>query len=184
MQVLRHVGAHARAEARRPSRSLRASVVVHRHEAGAPGFEPGITGPKPVALPLGHAPEPGHLASLSRRVHRVREPGPRPSAESSRGCAVCGLERLEEAVDGRPGAADVGAERAERSGARRRAARRRGRSAGAREVARALDPASASTRGRRAAPRSRPRPTARRRRGRRPRSTPSSAPSGRARSTT
>ena len=26
-------------------------------EAGAPGFEPGITGPKPVALPLGHAPE-------------------------------------------------------------------------------------------------------------------------------
>ncbi len=24
--------------------------------AGAPGFEPGITGPKPVALPLGHAP--------------------------------------------------------------------------------------------------------------------------------
>jgi hypothetical protein len=25
--------------------------------AGAPGFEPGITGPKPVALPLGHAPE-------------------------------------------------------------------------------------------------------------------------------
>ena len=27
--------------------------------AGAPGFEPGITGPKPVALPLGHAPEHG-----------------------------------------------------------------------------------------------------------------------------
>src|SRR5262245_14664636 len=26
--------------------------------AGAPGFEPGITGPKPVALPLGHAPMP------------------------------------------------------------------------------------------------------------------------------
>src|SRR5918995_609014 len=24
--------------------------------AGAPGFEPGITGPKPVALPLGYAP--------------------------------------------------------------------------------------------------------------------------------
>ena len=27
--------------------------------AGAPGFEPGITGPKPVALPLGHAPSRG-----------------------------------------------------------------------------------------------------------------------------
>src|SRR4029450_12236449 len=25
--------------------------------AGAPGFEPGITGPKPVALPLGYAPK-------------------------------------------------------------------------------------------------------------------------------
>jgi hypothetical protein len=27
--------------------------------AGAPGFEPGITGPKPVALPLGYAPMVG-----------------------------------------------------------------------------------------------------------------------------
>ena len=36
-------------------------------EAGAPGFEPGITGPKPVALPLGHAPLRGaHLASHGR----------------------------------------------------------------------------------------------------------------------
>ena len=25
--------------------------------AGAPGFEPGITGSKPVALPLGYAPK-------------------------------------------------------------------------------------------------------------------------------
>ena len=25
-------------------------------EAGAPGFEPGIAGPKPAALPLGYAP--------------------------------------------------------------------------------------------------------------------------------
>src|SRR4051794_31957204 len=29
--------------------------------AGAPGFEPGITGPKPVALPLGHAPSRGRM---------------------------------------------------------------------------------------------------------------------------
>src|SRR5207244_9215657 len=28
-------------------------------KAGAPGFEPGIAGPKPAALPLGYAPELG-----------------------------------------------------------------------------------------------------------------------------
>jgi hypothetical protein len=28
-----------------------------RAMAGAPGFEPGIAGPKPAALPLGYAPE-------------------------------------------------------------------------------------------------------------------------------
>ncbi len=30
--------------------------INERKGLGAPGFEPGITGPKPVALPLGHAP--------------------------------------------------------------------------------------------------------------------------------
>ena len=40
--------------------SLRDSVTVGTL-AGAPGFEPGITGPKPVALPLGHAPRLGKL---------------------------------------------------------------------------------------------------------------------------
>ena len=39
-------------------------MAVDREVAGAPGFEPGITGPKPVALPLGHAP--------SRRVEVYR----------------------------------------------------------------------------------------------------------------
>ena len=44
-----------------PARIRQASdAICHREgreaEAGAPGFEPGITGPKPVALPLGHAP--------------------------------------------------------------------------------------------------------------------------------
>src|SRR5205085_11208950 len=43
--------------------------------AGAPGFEPGITGPKPVALPLGHAPSgPRSLAAVGEdeeeRDHR------------------------------------------------------------------------------------------------------------------
>src|SRR6478752_7155134 len=37
--------------------------------AGAPGFEPGITGPKPVALPLGHAPSgPGILATVEEEI--------------------------------------------------------------------------------------------------------------------
>src|SRR5436305_2719827 len=40
--------------------------------AGAPGFEPGITGPKPVALPLGHAP-PGAPAGPREYTH----PAPR-----------------------------------------------------------------------------------------------------------
>ena len=33
--------------------------------AGAPGFEPGITGPKPVALPLGHAPIASEICPAS-----------------------------------------------------------------------------------------------------------------------
>ena len=32
------------------------SIFAYDENAGAPGFEPGITGPKPVALPLGYAP--------------------------------------------------------------------------------------------------------------------------------
>src|ERR1041384_6992669 len=33
-----------------------ATGVVMEEMAGAPGFEPGIAGPKPAALPLGYAP--------------------------------------------------------------------------------------------------------------------------------
>src|SRR5487761_993952 len=36
--------------------AARSSAMCQLKMAGAPGFEPGITGPKPVALPLGHAP--------------------------------------------------------------------------------------------------------------------------------
>src|SRR5207237_8497061 len=32
-------------------------LVTGSQMAGAPGFEPGIAGPKPAALPLGYAPE-------------------------------------------------------------------------------------------------------------------------------
>ena len=38
----------------RPGRPRRHRFCIEL--AGAPGFEPGITGPKPNALPLGHAP--------------------------------------------------------------------------------------------------------------------------------
>ena len=43
--------------------------------AGAPGFEPGIAGPKPAALPLGYAP--------LRREYR-RGPGPRRAPRACR----------------------------------------------------------------------------------------------------
>jgi hypothetical protein len=48
------------------SRSITKSV------AGAPGFEPGITRPKPVALPLGHAPSRFFGSRpLARRANRL-----------------------------------------------------------------------------------------------------------------
>src|SRR5699024_7383069 len=31
-------------------------LILNIKEAGLPGFEPGLTGPKPVALPLGYSP--------------------------------------------------------------------------------------------------------------------------------
>ena len=51
--------------------------------AGAPGFEPGITGPKPVALPLGHAPSSG-TAESSRPVRPTAQVAPRAYRRSRR----------------------------------------------------------------------------------------------------
>jgi hypothetical protein len=59
-----------------------------RAKAGAPGFEPGVAGPKPAALPLGYAPKAalshgdspaGAIASRpsSRPDPSFREPGGR-----------------------------------------------------------------------------------------------------------
>ena len=52
----------------------RRSVSCHREigtcVAGAQGFEPGITGPKPVALPLGHAPSSAAAAASSYSLAR------------------------------------------------------------------------------------------------------------------
>ena len=45
-----------RREIRLPSKRHKIVLYQVLSVAGAPGFEPGITGPKPVALPLGHAP--------------------------------------------------------------------------------------------------------------------------------
>ena len=51
--------------------------------AGAPGFEPGITGPKPVALPLGHAPV-NRDAECTRTARSTREiSGGRAAARSA-----------------------------------------------------------------------------------------------------
>ena len=49
--------------------------------AGAPGFEPGITGPKPVALPLGHAPEQGRQSTRRPRAVRGLPPVEEERAE-------------------------------------------------------------------------------------------------------
>ena len=75
VQVLRHIRAHARAEAgRHHDRAERPLSPFDDTEAGAPGFEPGITGPKPVALPLGHAPE------RASSCHSREIGSPRPDA--------------------------------------------------------------------------------------------------------
>ena len=58
--------------------------------AGALGFEPRITGPKPVALPLGHAPiacRPSR-ALRSGRYHREKGGAPQPDRRRSRGPGV------------------------------------------------------------------------------------------------
>ena len=77
VQVLRRRGLHPRAE----TRGHHDSSEV-RHEAGAPGFEPGITGPKPAALPLGYAPSSGRYCTVGgrRRLWRSRTARPAPQA--------------------------------------------------------------------------------------------------------
>ena len=100
MEVLRCGRAHARAEPGRHDDSSEREFGHGASMAGAPGFEPGITGPKPVALPLGHAPERAHLAGVAgaagRPTGRAIQHG-RPRRRRSR---CLGFPRLlEEAVD-------------------------------------------------------------------------------------
>src|SRR5262249_44310952 len=61
MQVLRRRGLHPRAETRGHDDGGEVS-----HGTGAPGFEAGIAGPKPAALPLGYAPPLGRVSPNSR----------------------------------------------------------------------------------------------------------------------
>src|SRR5581483_4279987 len=68
VQVLRRRAAHARAEAAGHHDCCELVRHVGQEKmAGAPGFEPGITGPKPVALPLGHAPGRRQFYRRSRK---------------------------------------------------------------------------------------------------------------------
>ena len=94
-----------------PSRRLRVSSVSRVDLAGAPGFEPGITGPKPVALPLGHAP--------SKRDAECSRPGCRqspPAYASGRATDRCEIH-----------VASTSSDQARGDGARRVAGSRRGR---------------------------------------------------------
>ena len=62
--MLRPVGAHPRAEARRHHDRCEGPGHEGMVMAGAGGFEPPVTGPKPAALPLGYAP-PSELSYAS-----------------------------------------------------------------------------------------------------------------------
>ena len=56
MEVLRPLRAHARAEPGGEHDRCERTVGHEDVMAGAGGFEPPVTGPKPAALPLGYAP--------------------------------------------------------------------------------------------------------------------------------
>src|SRR5215216_5954889 len=86
-------GVSERMRVPRPPAMTRAArfVSLIARGAGAPGFEPGIAGPKPAALPLGYAPRiVGYrpLKSATTRFASVRRPngkagGPRWSASQA-----------------------------------------------------------------------------------------------------
>ena len=61
--MLRPVGAHARAQTGRHHDRCEGLAHEGMVMAGAGGFEPPVTGPKPAALPLGYAPPAIHGTS-------------------------------------------------------------------------------------------------------------------------
>src|SRR5215210_4534249 len=72
--------------------------------AGAPGFEPGITGPKPVALPLGYAPKAGEVPTprILTPVAEEHEEGDDREERLRNGCdprGVSGERRPEPGAD-------------------------------------------------------------------------------------
>src|SRR2546421_623919 len=50
-------------------------------KAGAPGFEPGIAGPKPAALPLGYAPSLGRVSPIVEVIRLLS--GRRPQRQAA-----------------------------------------------------------------------------------------------------
>src|SRR5215475_8529636 len=56
--------------------------------AGAPGFEPGIAGPKPAALPLGYAPPPSSIGiAATDHFAAIRTAAPAKPAQPPSGIA-------------------------------------------------------------------------------------------------
>ena len=67
--------------------AARGDSVIGLLEAGAGGFEPPVTGPKPAALPLGYAPPTGEGAPAPPTQGTSRVPHPSP------GRSICGSHR-------------------------------------------------------------------------------------------
>ena len=64
-------------ERKKESRNLQSKLL-----AGAPGFEPGIAGPKPAALPLGYAPSGSLIACGSAPAPGAGTIAPLPSGSN------------------------------------------------------------------------------------------------------
>src|SRR5207253_9892764 len=67
----------------RPAAMTTAARSFVAIRAGAPGFEPGIAGPKPAALPLGYAPST--VFSTKCRSRSADAAGRRPRRQSRHG---------------------------------------------------------------------------------------------------
>src|SRR5438874_8187126 len=59
--------------------------VTDSNGAGAPGFEPGIAGPKPAALPLGYAPPRASAESLGSIGEEGGKRGQRQDCDCDQG---------------------------------------------------------------------------------------------------
>src|SRR2546425_137033 len=67
----------------RPAAMTTAARSFVAIRAGAPGFEPGIAGPKPAALPLGYAPSTVSLPSVAAEVPTLPDGGRAGKADTA-----------------------------------------------------------------------------------------------------